>query len=296
VITVTDWVKVGRYAAGLDTVSSASQFQRADCAPRSTLGNGAITITDWVQAGRYAAGLDPLTSAGGPTGPSGGFALAKFGLARPATTTSAREIRASKTALYPGQTNRLSIALVAQGNESAVGFSVSFDPSVARFVGASAGVNAGGAIFNVNTSQAAIGRIGVALSLPIGTAFATGTQELAAVRFAASANAIGTSAVVFGDQPVTREISDVLANSVSATDVNGTLQVVPSLRISTVGENHLLSWPSWAGNFGLEASASLSPSPIWSVPTTLETNVLGNEIRVTTPPSPDQRFFRLRLP
>jgi len=70
-VTVTDWVKIGRYAATLDVVPDASEFQRADCAPRSTLGNGAITVTDWVQAGRYAAGLDPLTPAGGPATPLG---------------------------------------------------------------------------------------------------------------------------------------------------------------------------------------------------------------------------------
>src|SRR5208282_4806385 len=54
---VTDWVQVGRFVAGLDTVSggdtNGDEFQRADCAPRSTLGDGKLDITDWVQAGRY---------------------------------------------------------------------------------------------------------------------------------------------------------------------------------------------------------------------------------------------------
>lgn len=68
-VTVTDWVKVGRYSAGLDVATNRLQFQRADCAPRSSLGNGALTISDWVQAGRYAAGLDPLMPAGGRTRP-----------------------------------------------------------------------------------------------------------------------------------------------------------------------------------------------------------------------------------
>lgn len=70
VVTITDWVKVGRIVAGLDAVANGTEFQKADCAGRATLGNGALTISDWVQAGRYAAGLDPLTSAGGPTQPS----------------------------------------------------------------------------------------------------------------------------------------------------------------------------------------------------------------------------------
>jgi len=34
-------------AALLDSPTNASEFQRADCAPRSTFGNGAITVSDW---------------------------------------------------------------------------------------------------------------------------------------------------------------------------------------------------------------------------------------------------------
>jgi hypothetical protein len=68
-VTIIDWVQVGRFAAGLDVAGEGTEFQRADCAPRETLGDGKITIADWVQAGRYAAGLDPPAPAGGPTRP-----------------------------------------------------------------------------------------------------------------------------------------------------------------------------------------------------------------------------------
>jgi hypothetical protein len=296
-ITVTDWVKVGRYAAGLDSVSSASQFQRADCAPRSTLGNGAITITDWVQAGRYAAGLDPLTPAGGPTGPGGGGAtLAQFAPAAKMLAASGREIRASKTILYRGQTNQLSVLLVAQGNESAVGFTLDFDTQLAGFVSARAGANANGAVFNVNTSAASTGRVGIALSLPIGTAFRAGTQEIAVVRFAAPTAAAGSNSVTFGDNPVQREVSDVVANSLTATYVNGSLQVTPSLRIARAGQNQLLSWPASAANFTLESSRVLGPASVWSPPNATGTNIAGGEIQVTTPGVSGQMFFRLRLP
>jgi len=49
----------------LDAVSAGSEFRAADCAPRASLGNGQIGVTDWVQVGRYVAGLDSLTTAGG---------------------------------------------------------------------------------------------------------------------------------------------------------------------------------------------------------------------------------------
>lgn len=67
IVTITDWVKVGRIVARLDPVPVGVDFLKADCAPRSSLGNGALSITDWVQAGRYAANLDPLTPVGGPS-------------------------------------------------------------------------------------------------------------------------------------------------------------------------------------------------------------------------------------
>jgi hypothetical protein len=89
-VTVIDWVLEGRYVAGLDYPTNASEFQRADCAPRATLGDGAITIIDWVQVGRYMAGLDPLTPAGGPTGPVSGPMLAQK---NPSSSKSAASCR-----------------------------------------------------------------------------------------------------------------------------------------------------------------------------------------------------------
>ena len=56
-VTLIDWVQVGRFVAGLDTITNTGEFQRADCAPRATYGDGQLTVADWVQAGRYAAGL-----------------------------------------------------------------------------------------------------------------------------------------------------------------------------------------------------------------------------------------------
>jgi hypothetical protein len=48
-VTITDWVQTGRFAAGLDPLPTGSEFVRADCAPRSSLGNGLISLTDWVR-------------------------------------------------------------------------------------------------------------------------------------------------------------------------------------------------------------------------------------------------------
>jgi hypothetical protein len=67
-VDLSDWVKVGRYAVGLDPQPTSMAYECADCAPRSTLGSGKpIDLADWVETGRYAVGLDPITPAGGPS-------------------------------------------------------------------------------------------------------------------------------------------------------------------------------------------------------------------------------------
>jgi len=60
-VTLADWVKIGRFAAGLDPQPTGLQYEEADCAPKPTGSGKPIGLADWVQAGRYAAGLDQLT-------------------------------------------------------------------------------------------------------------------------------------------------------------------------------------------------------------------------------------------
>ncbi|HUR47685.1 MAG TPA: FG-GAP-like repeat-containing protein, partial [Candidatus Saccharimonadales bacterium] len=299
-VSVTDWIKIGRYAARLDPIPSPSQFQRADCAPRSTLGNGAITTTDWVQAGRYAAGLDPLTLAGGPTSSGSGFATPKGVQAKlVASPSTTRNVQFPGTGLRAGQTNIVPVQLVAQGNESALGFSVNFNPALLAFVSASTGANAAGAVLNVNASQATAGQIGMVMTLPIGTGtntFPAGTQEVALLRFVVASNAIGVTPVLFGDHPATTEVSDSLANSLAANFVSGALQVEPPLKISRAGSSNNLSWPTWASNAVLETTAALPALPSWHSPSATSTNIAAGEIRVSVPLTPTQGFFRLRFP
>ncbi len=101
-VSIADWVQMGRFVAGLDTPNPGSEFQRADSAPRSTLGDGIITIADWVQCGRYASGLDPVTAAGGPTGPLPGIVFspqAKAGVAKTQASNGAGAAIAKPTTM-----------------------------------------------------------------------------------------------------------------------------------------------------------------------------------------------------
>ena len=133
-VTVADWVQVGRFFIGLDTFTNASEFQRADCAPKATKGDGQISITDWVQAGRYAAGLDAVVVAGGPTGPVPPQPTQAPELA--SREAQPRTLRAVSANFQRDQLGTLQIELDGQGNENAFAFSLNFDPQVMSFADA----------------------------------------------------------------------------------------------------------------------------------------------------------------
>src|SRR6201999_4489342 len=116
-LDIFDWNEVGRMVAGLDVVSNASEFQRADCAPKATSGDGQLKVTDWVQAGRYGSATDLPTVVGGPTAPVSPTVL----------TGGPRSLNISAGATAQGVAVTLPVVLQSQGNERALGFSVNFD-------------------------------------------------------------------------------------------------------------------------------------------------------------------------
>src|SRR5205807_957440 len=137
--SVTDLTQIGRFVAALDTASSGSEFQRADCAPRNTLGDGRLTVSDFTQAGRYAAGLDPLTSAGGPTASTTAFNSVAEDLANRFGRTlrseyfrilqelaATRVLRIVDTNASSSGSVTVNVELVAQGDENAVSFSITY--------------------------------------------------------------------------------------------------------------------------------------------------------------------------
>jgi Concanavalin A-like lectin/glucanases superfamily/Immunoglobulin domain/Cohesin domain len=294
-VTITDWVKVGRYAAGLDDVPNATQFQRADCAPRSTRGNGAITVSDWVQAGRYAADMDPWMPAGGPREPVdlGGGGGGSASLQAAASVSSGRTIRIPGTNLEPGQTLGLPVNLMANGDESALGFSLDFDVSQLRYAGATVGEAAKGASFNVNTNRLNDGQLGLALSLPIGTSFASGTQQVAVVRFTAMDTATGTTSLAFDDTPILREISDPYANPLNANYQSGELTLLPQLHVTKTDDQIILSWSAVITGYTLEVSEGLSDPMTWETVSGTP-NQVGDQWQVQVPATGGPKFFRLQ--
>jgi len=211
-LTISDAVQVGRLVAGLDTVLTTgpgSEFQRADCAPRDTLGDGVLSVSDFVQALRYAAGLDPLTPVGGP-GSSGAAPMPRLAAAAP--STPARTVRLASGPLIAGEIGVISVVLTSTGSESGAGLSLGFDPMALRYVGAVAGTGATDGNLLVNDREAASGRLGLILALPAGRTLAAGAQEIVRISFSvAVAPPSATPVVANLDGPVVREVTDVNA-------------------------------------------------------------------------------------
>jgi hypothetical protein len=293
-VTITDWVLVGRYAARLDYPTNASEYQRADCAPRSTLGDGAITVADWVQTGRYAVGLDPATRAGGPTNDVGPMIANLTSKPKPKGLT--RQVKVANINLVQGQSGTVSVYLDAQGDENALSFSVAFDPTVLGYVTASVGGDAPGATLVINTNQASAGKAAFVLELPIGSSFTAGTKEVLKLNLGTVPSAAGLYPVALTDQPVVRQVVDAAATPLTATYQNGSITVnpPPSLTAMHSEQNISLSWPLWATNFVLqEADGTLMPSLTWSnVPSSF--TLTNNAAVVTLPISGMTKFYRLQ--
>jgi hypothetical protein len=290
-VTIVDWVQVGRYVAALDAPTNASEFQRADCAPRSSMGDGLLTVSDWVQAGRYAVGLDPITAAGGPTVPAGGVVrLHKQG------NDPLRTVTVQGPLIFQGQTASANVELNAQGDENAVGLSMTFDPKVVTYTGATLGTDAANATMVINALQVTNGQLGLIMELPTGASFPAGARQVLKVNFQALTTASVDSAVTLTDLPVRREVSDTNALPVVATYSNGSISVnpKPALSIGHSSQNINVSWPTWATNYTLQqALSNVLPINTWSNLTTAPI-LTNNAFNVTIPVNSSVQFYRLQ--
>ena len=223
VVDAADWVQEGRYVAGLDTMPAYpnSIFMAADCAPLLTKGEGQLTVADWVQVARFMLGLDPLTTIGGPATPAG--AAQTLPAARRTMGNTTRAVSIDAATLTRGKAGAVSVTLNALGDESALGFSVHFDPKHLKFVSAKVVGAAAAATLNVNAKAAASGNLGVALMLPLPKTCRAGKS--AVVEFTFLPLAAGATPLTFSDQVVTRAIAGATASALPANFVNGSVLV-----------------------------------------------------------------------
>jgi hypothetical protein len=239
-VTVTDWTKVGIFAIHLESPSSLSEFRRADCAPRESLGDGVISLADWTQAGRYAASLDlvgtgadaKVPKAGGPSGvnqgATGAQGLSSGGsnVALKSSGRVTRSIRLHDRRVQRGQNFIVLASVEARGDENTVGFSLKYDSSAMRFVGARLTGEAQGATLLTNDRELENGRIGLAFALPVGKSLRAGTGAVMELEFSANASATeAVSLVQLADAPVRREVVSVTADELRANYADATVTI-----------------------------------------------------------------------
>ncbi|MFN0087469.1 MAG: BACON domain-containing protein [Blastocatellia bacterium] len=217
-LMVTDWVQVGRFSVGLDTPAAGSEAQRADCAPRETLGDGRVTLADWVQAGRYTAGLDPVTVAGGPTELTA--VLPSANRDRP---EAPRDLRVGQaTATKDRGFVTVPVELAARGTENGISLSLHFDPAVLSYQEVVRGRDAGRrAQLLVNPKQAGEGRLGFGLLLRAGEAHAAGPRELVRVKFRIVNPNAGSAEVRIADGPTPIDLVDGNAETLPVRVIHG---------------------------------------------------------------------------
>jgi len=209
-------VQVGRFVVGLDVATNGNEFQRADVAPRETLGDGRITLVDWVQTGRYVAGVDALPVAGGPTSAISGVGgqLLGIGSREPGVNTKSVDSNKANSVEFAtlNKDGLVTVKLKATGVENAFSFSLNFDSSAWRFVSAKPGRHTRQATLLVNSSETAQGRIGIALALPTGTVLRAGDNDLVVLQFVPIHRSRKPLSPAFVDFPVARSLVDGKAN------------------------------------------------------------------------------------
>jgi hypothetical protein len=234
-LLVSDWVQAGRFSVGLDTPAPGSEFQRADSAPRATLGDGLINVADWVQAGRYSVGLDPPTPPGGPA------MIAAAPFQRSFQFQPAREIQISRLTIAPEpESIEIVLALAARGGESGLSFTLRFDPRVLSYQAYR--VVTEGTTSVTRTDEAPRGHLGFGIALQPGTSLVAGRQALLIIRFRVSdGQATGT----------TVEIVDGLT-PLALADVNAT--PLPVKPVPAMIDLRQFRWPIGASEHELRGA------------------------------------------
>lgn len=217
--TAADSQQFKRFIAGLDAFdnTTSNEFQRTDTAPLDSLGDGRINAADQQQVNNYIAGISTPRTAGGEQEPSLG------GPAEPLSESEGRVYRIVSTRADRSGYLNASVELDARGNETALTFSLNFDPARLAIAGIGGtdvnpdvtrgdGVPAGTSI-TVNALQSNAGVIGVLVDA--GRAIAPGTRQIVNFRFRIRKDS-EPGVLAFSDDSLPRSTTNAAAESLGA--------------------------------------------------------------------------------
>lgn len=203
-----------QFALGvLPVPDDPAEFQRLDCAPVATCGDGAIDMADAVAIQHYVNGQEPLRAACGPMAPAEGGGPAALA----ARSTPRHLVLVAPEEAERGDTVQVAIDLAAQGNEHGLGASVAFDPDVLACRSLQPAGAATNADFLPNLDNIAAGRLAFGMTLPGTNVFAAGTQTVVEIEFAVLEGAGSTATVLdFASAPAECQVVDAASAPLEA--------------------------------------------------------------------------------
>ena len=185
-VDATDVVQVRRFVTGLDIpVTTHNEFQRADVAPAAIGGNGNLDATDVVQARRYGAGLDTPGPAGGP----GLLVPAVAPPPAPERAAVSREITVGSTNAATGSRISVPVELKANGDETAMSFTLRYDETRLGKPEVTLANAAAGVTLTYNTDEAGLIRILIDANSPLASKASREAMQLLEVSFNVAASA-----------------------------------------------------------------------------------------------------------
>lgn len=213
------------FALGVEGPLDEREFQRVDCAPLATCGDGQIDMADKVAIQRYAQGQEALREACGPThsatGGMRGPAAAPLGIAPRSLALVAPE------AVLRGQAFAVQLELDALGDEQALAFSLAFDPDAIAYRGIQLRGVATNGVFLPNEEQAAAGALGFGVTLAEDETFAPGAQTVAEIEFQAlEGNGSAEALLAFAASPAECRVAGADAASLACDYFEATVRLV----------------------------------------------------------------------
>jgi|GEM_PF-1101174 len=236
-VTSSNAVVLVGQAPGISLQPSSQAIVNGAPVTFTTSANGDSPISyQWTFNGSPIAGATntSFTIGAVTTNSAGAYAVIAsnpFGIASSSNallTVLVSTLEISDAAVEGGGHVTIPVILSSVGSESAVQFSLDFDPAALTFARAAIGASAQGDLLLVNSNEVASGRLGFNLLVPSGS-LAAGSNDIVDVTFqgAVLTNAI-TTPVSFGDDPIHRQISDPEAQKLLAFYIAGTVAVSAS--------------------------------------------------------------------
>lgn len=260
-VNASDRIQIMRFVVGLEEPSHGSEFQRADCAPIATLGDGQINLLDAVIATRYAGGTEPLKKAGGPTEPQQVFS--QLSTMRSLESNSnksslngdAAVIRLQADTAERGDLLEVPVSIQSGGNVEAASFSLSFDPNELVFLDAEPAAILSGALTALNRETATNGSLSYVFRLLEGNSLSSGEVPVLTLRFRVSeAASDATTTIAITSDPAPLMLSDGNGSEIPVTaqntnvylqtiDADGAPAAVNDLTASLEGDQRVrLTW------------------------------------------------------